>query len=203
VRRALARGVGLPVLTVGWFAAHWLGYRIAIPNPQERATALAQSGHGYFSYLPFLFAAALALFVVAIALQICAAARGAVAKRPLAWPFLVLPPLIFTAEEYTDRLVHDGTLQVATVVERTFVIGLLVQIPVGLVSYAVVRVLLRWADGLGTALAAFVLDPPQALKARLLVRPARSFDAPRRSVFAAGQVDRGPPCRVALADAAH
>jgi hypothetical protein len=192
----------LPVLTVGWFAAHWLGYRVAIPNPHERARALAASGHGYFAYLPFLLGATVALLVVTIAFQICAAARGSVSKRPLAWPFAVLPPLIFAGEEYTDRLVHDGTFQLAVAVERTFVIGLLMQVPVGLVSYAVVRLLLRWADRIGTALAAFIAAPPKVISVRPLVRLTHLFDAARPSVFASCQVDRGPPCRSAVASAA-
>ena len=202
MRRALARGVGLPVLTVGWFGAHWLGYRIAIPNPHERARALAASGHGYFSYLPFLLGATLALFVVGIALQICAAARGSVSKRPLAWPFAVLPPLIFAAEEFTDRLVHDGTFQLAVAVERPFLIGLLVQVPVGIVAYGVVRLLLKWADRIGTALAAFIAAPPKVVGVRLLPRRIRLLDVARLSVFASRQVDRGPPCHAAVASAA-
>ena len=185
-------------MTVGWFAAHWLSYRIVIPDPTERARVLAASGHQYFSYVPLILAGVLSLLVAAFVAQAARFARGARPAHPVAWPFGLLPPLVFAFEEYFDRLVHDGTISLGTATEKTFVVGVLIQVPVGLVAFLVVRLLLRWADRLGQALARLHEQPPVAALVPDCSLPVEEFDRPRLSVFASGAVDRGPPAIAAI-----
>ncbi len=184
MRFLLARAVAVPIMVVGWLGAHWLSYRLVIPDPTERARVLAASGHQYFSYLPFILAFTLSLLVVALVLRVASTARGVRGADLVAWPFGFLPPLIFAFEEYFDRLVHDGTVQLATATEKTFVVGVLIQIPVGICAYAAVRALLRWADRLGSALGRLRSRPPLTAPRAGVARPVARLDVRRISVLA-------------------
>ena len=80
-----------PLMLAGLLAAHALGYRLAISDPHARADALAHSGHGYFSYVPFALTVCLGVLLAGLALQALSAlprraapARDIAADRALA-----------------------------------------------------------------------------------------------------------------------
>jgi hypothetical protein len=182
----------LPIMIGGWFAAHALSYRIAIPDSTARAQFLIDTGHGYLEYESLLLALAVVVFLMGAAMRVRTAARMRAAGATVAaWPFALLPPALFVFEEYTGRLVHSGSFEIGVLLEPTFVVGLLVQLPFALASFLFARVLLGVADRLGAALAPrerSVLRRPRIH----LPRPPRT-DLPRLRPIAAGQVDRGPP----------
>ena len=65
------------------------------------------------------------------------------ASRPSALTFAVLAPAIFVGQEHFERLTHEGTFPTSVLVEKTFVLGLALQLPFALVAYALARLLLR------------------------------------------------------------
>jgi hypothetical protein len=149
----------LPLAVVGSQLAHALAYRLVIRDDTELAHELAASGHGYLAYAPIALAVCVALVAFALIreLQISVLARRPSRSRPSALSFAVLAPTIFVAQEYLERLVHEGGFPVDVVLEKTFVLGLVLQLPFALAAYVLARLLLR-----ATRAVARLLSPPDA-----------------------------------------
>ncbi len=142
-RRNVVWLITLPLAIVGSQVAHAAGYRLAT-GEGELAHALASSGHGYLAYAPLALAVCAAFVVIALARElICALGGDETASRPSALVFSVLAPAIFVAQEHFERLAHDGAFPTSLLVEKTFVLGLALQVPFALVAYALARILLR------------------------------------------------------------
>lgn len=135
--------ITLPLAIVGSQVAHAAGYRLATGDG-EFAHALASSGHGYLAYAPLALGICAAFVVLALARELLGALRGHDrASRPSALVFSVLAPAIFVAQEHFERLAHDGVFPTSLLVEKTFLLGLGLQVPFALVAYALARLLLR------------------------------------------------------------
>jgi len=59
---------------------------------------LADSGHGYLAALPHLLAPGIALLAGALLATHLARGNGGAGARVHAWPFALLPPLVFAAQ---------------------------------------------------------------------------------------------------------
>lgn len=202
VRRRLLWLLVAPLAAVASQAAHWAAYRLAVPDPAERAHALASTGHGYLAWLPLAGGIAGALVLAALALRAVAAARGggpggagrADAAPVARWPFALVPLLAFAGQEHLERLLHDGGVPLHAYAERSFLIGLALQVPFGLAAWLLARVLLAAARELGLA----VVAARGARRTRRHAsvpgrRPAHAPAAPRRSPLSLERAGRAPP----------
>jgi hypothetical protein len=189
VRRFLVWLVALPLVLAGAQLAHAVDYWLIAPDAHERSELLAGSGHAYFSYLPFFVALAGGLLVagfVAVAVE----ARGARAVRPLdCWPLAVLPLATFVLQEHLERYVHDGAFPWHAVTERTFAVGLVLQIPFAIAAYVLTRLLLRAAESLGR----LSVPRPRFRRVAVHVLAPATVDAPIIAPLASGHPARGPP----------
>lgn len=190
-RRWCAWGVAGPVLLAGSQLAHALAYRLAYPSVPVRVHVLAASGHGYLAALPLAFGVAGAIALATLGWTALDAARGCPPGPLPPAAFAMLPPLAFGLQELTERWLAVGGVPWWMVEQPTFRIGLLLQLPFGLVAYALTRTLLRGARELG--LRAAPLRPPRL---RSILPP--QAPAPAEPLLAAGppilhRPTRGPP----------
>jgi hypothetical protein len=182
----------VPLLAGGWLAAHELAYRLVAPGTHERHELLARSGHGYLHWVQLATALCVALVFVGIALAARQAGTGCGGTRSPAHRLALLPPLGFFLQEHLERLVHSGGFPVNTVLEPTFLVGLLLQLPLALLAYFLARLLLDAAESLGLALSAS--SRRRFVSARVLLGWAvGQVDASPRPVLALGYSERGPP----------
>ena len=150
VRQRALLALSLPLAAAGCLAGHAAGYALV---------GLSRQGvriHGYLGYAPQFLAVCLALVALALALRVTGRLRG----RPAVWPFALLLPLAFCAQELIERLVAG--LPAHAVFEPAVYAGLAAQLPIALLAYLAARSLLRCADAAAHALAprpAFTLCP--------------------------------------------
>ena len=141
-RRHVLWLITLPLAIVGSQVAHAAGYRLAT-GEGDLAHALASSGHGYLAYAPLALGICAAIVVLALVRELLGALGGDEgAPRPSALLFSILAPAIFIAQEHFERLAHDGAFPASLVVEKTFLLGLALQVPFAFVAYALARLLL-------------------------------------------------------------
>ena len=194
-RRCIAWLASVPLMLGGTEVAHWLAFRLVYPDAFERAQALQETGHGYLTdWVPMAGGVAAALLVSALFLS-CRDARTAreseVVQVGLS-RFAALPPLAFTLQEHLERLIHSGTV-VGVVLEPTFMLGLLLQVPFALAAYLLARLLLGVAGQVGRV---FAQRRRSRRRSRLSTASFRSrveFSVPRMAALAGGHAERGPP----------
>ncbi len=182
--------LALPLAVAGSEVAHSLAYRLVDPSGARRAHVLQETGHGYFRYAPLGVAVAASLVLLALAMRVSLACRRVPAGRLAVW-FALVPALTFVLQEHLERLFADGAIPWSAALEPTFLPGLLLQIPLGLVAYLLVRLLLRGADRLGHTLAPVLRTTfwrPPAIS-----RPGLVVAAPRIPVLALCSAGRAPP----------
>ena len=78
--------------------------------------------------------------MLALALRVTGRLQG----RPSAWPFALVPPLAFLAQELIERLAAG--LPAHAVLEPAVYVGLAAQLPIALLGFLAARALLRVAD---------------------------------------------------------
>jgi hypothetical protein len=188
--RAMRRG-STWILTVllaiaGSQAAHAAAYRVQYPGHAEHEHALSATGHGYLDHLPLFAAVAVAIAVVALALRV----RAGAGARPRAWPFAVLAPLVFALQEQLERAAAGAADPIAAAAEPTFVLGLALQLPLGVLAFAIARALVSIADRIAVALER---PAPAPRGARALPRPPAVVRFVRVSPLALAGAERGPP----------
>lgn len=182
----------VPLLAGGWLAAHDLAYRLVAPGTHERHDLLAQSGHGYLHWAQLAIALSLALALVGIALAARQTGAGSGESRSPAPRLALLPLLGFFLQEHLERLVQSGGFPLDVVLEPTFVVGVLLQLPLSLLAYLLARLLLGAAESLGLVLAA--ASRRRFVPARLLLGWAvEQADLSPRPALALGYSERGPP----------
>jgi hypothetical protein len=157
-----------PVMAVGVLAAHGLAYRLT------RTTE--GSLHDYLDHAPQL--------LVVIALIGCAGAGfGSRLRIPPSWPFPLVAVVAFVVQEHLEQGLHTG--EVPWLLESpAFVVGLLLQLPIALLAWALARRLLG------------ALAPLPSRRVRLrhvLVQISAPVTTPARPVAAAPLPGRGPP----------
>lgn len=157
-----------PLMATGVLAAHALAYKLTDTSPGPL--------HGYLDHGPQL------LLVMAVASM----ALGGLASRlrvPAAWPFPVVALATFVVQEHVERFAHGGELP-WLLDSRVFLVGLLLQLPVALLAWAVAHRLL------------VALAEPRALRPRV-PRILLELVAPQAGVMPAVAVatprGRGPP----------
>ena len=195
MRRTLAWLVAVPLMLAGSQVAHMLAYRIVYPEASIRLQALVETGHGYFGALPLALGVAGAVVAISLAVSVSDAARGRPVRPLPAWAFAVLPVAAFVFQEYLERWLDWGFFPWYAGAQPTFLVGIALQVPFGLLAYLAVRFLLRSATSLGLRLAR--VPPPRLRLAppALLVPVALSL-TPHSSPLARGLGRRGPPLLV-------
>lgn len=189
-RRSVVWLLTVPLAVVGSQLGHALAYRLVTPDTEERAHVLAATGHSYLAYLPFALAVCTAVVLLALTVELGHVVRDGRVARPSGLPFAVLAPAIFVCQEHFERLLHDGTFPWDAALDRTFVAGLVLQLPFAAVAFIVARFLLRAVCSLGRILG----GPPPRSVSVIAARPRVAFvSAPRVPVLALGYGSRGPP----------
>jgi hypothetical protein len=190
-RRLAAWLSAIPLMLAGSQVAHAFAYRLVYPVARVRLHELLLTGHGYLGFWPLLLGIAGGVELAALV----AIAAGSFRRRRYTpappWVFAVMPPLAFAFQEFLERWLAGTGFPWWMVLQPTFRIGLLLQLPFGLVTYLVARLLLRVADEAGTALRRLA-DHGLTLGS---TRTWSAFElAPLRlAVLAAGHAGRGPP----------
>ena len=171
MRKRALLAFSLPLAAVGTLAGHAAGYAIAGMSHRDAAV------HGYLSFAPQFLGICLAALALAVLLRVSGRLQG----RPAAWPFALIPPLAFLAQELIERLAAG--LPAHAALEPAVYVGLAAQAPIALAGFLVARALLRVADDAVRALAprpAFTLRPAPAAVPTVAVAPGSSPDTPRR-----------------------
>jgi hypothetical protein len=123
VNRTRAWLVVLPVLAAGVLVAHTLAYRLT-GTPTD-------AFHAYLAHVPQI------LLLVALA-GLGLGGLGARADTPRPGFFAAVAVTTFVAQEHLERLVHSGGVPMLWTTPA-FVVGVLLQIPVALVAWALAR----------------------------------------------------------------
>lgn len=141
----LAWLVTLPIAAVGCEAAHALTNTIF--GTADGDTGTLSLGTGRDDDLATLIVSLAAVMVV-VGLAGRAAGRSSPHRAAAArLPFALLAPVVFIVQEHAETLLHTGAAPLGTVLQPTFLPGLLLQIPFALAGYAIARALVRLADG--------------------------------------------------------
>ena len=181
MRRSAAWLAAVPLMLGGSQLAHAVAYRIVYPQAHVRVLHMLATGHSYFTQAPIVLAAACACLLVSLAFAALDAGRGRPSRAVPAAAFALLPPLAFALQEVLELSLHTGTFAWRAVLAPTFVPGLLLQLPFGLLAYIVARALLRAAERIGHALAGTVPASPTAVQfAPAPVSPVVRLEAGRR-----------------------
>jgi hypothetical protein len=186
MRRVLAWAVTVPLVVAGSQLAHAAAYVLVTPDEHERAHELAATGHGYFAYAPETAGFLGAALLVALAVSVRAGPR----LRVRAWPFGFLPVLAFAFQEHVERLVHTGAFPTAAALEPSFVIGIALQIPFGVLAYVAASLLLHAAARIGRLLRR---RPPRLRPLPAVVLRPQATVARAAPLALAGCGVRGPP----------
>jgi hypothetical protein len=201
-RRVAAWLVSFPLMVVGSQVAHVFAYRWVYPNAHVRLSELLATGHSYMgspSYAPMLLGFVFASELVAAGCVLVGALRRSRQRAVPAWAFALLPMLGFTLQEFIERWLSGSPFPWWMVLQPTYRVGLLLQLPFALVAYLVARLLLRAADRVGRILRGAVARP--ALIRVSLRWVVLEVDRPRRRVLASGRSGRGPPLTAAAVSA--
>jgi hypothetical protein len=179
VRKRALLALSLPLAAVGCLAGHAAGY--ALLGVSRRDAQI----HGYLGLAPLFIAACAALVALALALRVTGRLQG----RPAAWPFALLPPVAFCAQELIERLVAG--LPAHAVLEPAVYVGLAAQLPLAFLAYLAARALLRGADAVARALAP---RPAFTLRPALVPEPAGALRL-TPTPLAHDRLGRAPPRR--------
>ena len=192
MRRSLAWLVAVPLMLAGSQVAHMLAYRIVYPAASIRLHALIETGHGYESALPLVLGVAAAIVGLSLVASILDVARGRDVGSAPPWAFALLPLAGFAFQEYLERWLAWGFFPWYTAEQPTFLIGIALQLPFGILAYLAARLLLRTAKRLGRRLAH--ASPPRLHVApyRVLLPAAQTLPPPS-SLLSRRLGRRGPP----------
>jgi hypothetical protein len=192
MRRSLAWLIAVPLMLAGSQVAHMLAYRIVYPQASVRLHDLVETGHGYLSALPLALGVAGAIVVLSLAATAADAARGR-GGRPLpVWAFAFLPVVGFAIQEYLERWLAWGFFPWYAGLQPTFVIGIALQLPFGVLAYVAARLLLRTARRLGRRLGR--VSPPRLRIAHpVALVPVAQPLPPLSSPLSRRLGRRGPP----------
>ena len=191
MRRRLPWLIAVPVMAAGSLAAHGLSYLVVAARTGEgaRETTERASSSGP-SYLVLLLGILAATALIASCARLFLARTRLRGSGSSPWLFFVLPPLAFASQELGERLLHAESFPFQAALEPRFLLGLLLQLPFGLLALLVARALLRVVERIANALAR---HPTPRLIASGPSRPRQVAVLPRISALALGYAERGPP----------
>ena len=197
MRRRLPWLIALPLMAAGSLAAHALSYvfagtraeGISTGDGDMHVTERVSAGIAGHSVLPVGLIAALA--VAAGVAWLVGRAPGKREQGASSWVFFALPPLAFSLQELVERLVNAEAAPFHAALEPRFLIGLALQVPLGVIALLVARALLRVVKRIARAL---VRQRPTPLPRRAPVfRLPDTCELPRIPALALGYPQRGPP----------
>jgi len=192
MRRGLAWLVAVPLMLAGSQVAHMLAYRIVYPEASIRVQDLVATGHGYMSMLPLALGVAAAVVVLSLAASALDAARGRDMRSLPPWAFALLPAAGFAFQEYIERWLAWGFFPWCAAEQPTFVLGIALQLPFGMLAFLAARFLLRTARRLGRRLGR--VSPPRLRGAAPpTLIPAAQVLPPLSSLLSRSLGRRGPP----------
>lgn len=169
-RRALTWGLTLPLVGVSVLTGHALAYRVTGVSPGVL--------HAYLDHAPTVVALLALVALLGVAIDQRAG------RLPTA-PFAALGVAVFTLQEHLERYVHTGDVPVL-VANRTFLVGVLLQVPVGIVAVWIAR---RLAGSLRARHATAL--PPTLAELPLVLRPLGL--PPASAHLPVSTLGRGPP----------
>jgi hypothetical protein len=193
MRRRLPWLVALPLMAAGSVAAHSLTYLVASARTGEHGAELSErTSSGHAGYLVLFLGVLAATALVAAAARLLVGRCKSRVSEPSPWLFFVLPPLAFALQEVSERLLRTEAFPFDAALEPRLLIGLLLQLPFGLLALLAARLLLRAVERIVRLLA----RPATArLTALVSWRPSQLLDLPRIPALALGYQQRGPPAR--------
>ena len=191
VRRRVAWALVLPALIGGEMAGHLLAYRIVAPDASKRELLLERTGHAYLAYLHPVFGVCLALVIAALGQRVIAGFRGSPARAVPSWRFATLPAAAFLLQEYAERFAYHGHIVWNTIAEPAVIVGVLLQVPCGIMILLVLRVLLRVVHRAGRLLAA--RRHPRAARLPSALLWTTIVERPSLVALARGSAERAPP----------
>jgi len=171
--------------------AHALAYRIAYPQLDVRIRVLAETGHGYLGLAPEALGLGCALLLLGLVSDVVASVRRLPSHSLPPWAFGLLPVTAFSVQEFVERWIATSGVPWWMVLQPTFRIGVLLQLPFGLAAYLVARLLLRVARRV--ALAMRKAGRPAVVRGERRRWSVRSVLPWRSSVPGAGHAGRAPP----------
>jgi hypothetical protein len=115
-----------PIILAGVLMAHALAYRVTGTSPGPT--------HDYLAHIP-------QLFVLLVLVGFVSTGLTARLQLPPTWPFPLVAIGTFVAQEHVERLVHTGELP-WLLTSPVFIVGVVLQLPVALVAWALARRLL-------------------------------------------------------------
>jgi hypothetical protein len=202
-RRQLAVWLlSFPLMVVGSQVAHAVAYSLVYPDAHLRLNELLSTGHGYMhypAYLPLLMGLVGAAELVGMAWVLAGSVRRSLRRPVPPWAFALLPMIGFALQEFFERWLSGSPFPWSMVLQPTFRVGLLLQLPFALAAYLIAKLLLRAADRVGRVLRGAVARARvSGVSVCWVVLEVRS---PRRGAPASGHSGRGPP-RMVVADTA-
>jgi len=190
-------------MVAGSQAAHVFAYRLVYPDAQVRLRDLLATGHGYMVGFPGWLPLALGVLGGAELLGMGWSVARVVRRRPHApvppWVFALLPLVGYTLQEFLERWLVAASFPWWFVLQPTYRVGLLLQLPFALIVYLVARALLRAAKQIGRAIS--VAAPRVVVISACVVRRAVEPDLLRSPQLSASCLGRGPPFAVCAAPA--
>ncbi len=194
MRRLATYLIAIPLAGLGSLFAHQVGYWSTSPTQQVQALALTSTGHGWMRYWPVVVGALVAAVVAGVVVEFARLLRGAASGGDIrAWPFALIAPMGFVAQEVIERVVH-GTFEPSFVLQATFVAGLLLQAPIAVATWRLARAVLSAVRNVVLELQRrqeqfqHRADAPAPRPALLLLA------APRGGALLSVHAERAPPC---------
>jgi hypothetical protein len=189
MRQRLAWLSTAPLMFAGLIAGHQLAYRLVYTDAHARADAMARSGHAYFGFMSLALSVSVGVLLAGLALQAISGFRGEQPRAATSPLIVLLPPIAFVVQEFTERLVHTGQVPWTVVVQPAFLLGLAFQLP-----FALVALILAWLlDSAARAIGRALVDRPRPVFQVFVPEPVRVVAAPRPAGLARGYGERAPP----------
>lgn len=193
MRRPLTWLVTLPLAFASTLAGHALAGHLAPIRTARHASGLAASGAPQLVWLPYALGALVTFLAIGLVVRVLEVAAGGRRRGSAGLGLAAVPVAVFALEEHIAKLLSGSYLELLHVsLEPRFALGLVLQLPVGLLACLIARLLLRAADELGCRLRGRQDDPVFSLPGRP-PWAAVAVDLPRVPVLAQGYGLRGPP----------
>jgi hypothetical protein len=170
-------GLSVPLAAAGCLAGHAAGYALVGTSRRDAHV------HGYLSLAPQFVAICAVVLAAGLTLRV----SGRLTGRVAAWPFALLPPLAFCAQELIERLVAG--LPAHAVLEPAVFVGLAAQFPIAIIGFLAAQALLRVTDAAARVLRPLALP---IAPSTLLLAPSPS-PASTRARFRFDWPARAPP----------
>ncbi len=184
-------------MAAGSAAAHAAG-RLFAPAAaegsiaRETAERAVVGRHTAAADLPLVAGIVVSLVLFALCHVAWTRARGGWRGRvPAGW-FAVLPPLAYVIQELVERSLHAENFLFNPATEPRFLLALALQVPFGLLAFAMARMLVAAAERIAEVLRG-TRDLRESARARAVRWLATVFGPRTHLALASGTSERGPP----------